>query len=111
MDEVETFSLIGGGGMADILVDVWLYGDLAIYGGAKKRGSFANPIIKKPENSTITDLLAQLKMRTEERGITFVNGVLSAKPNMQPDLDYHLKNNDRVAFFDLHGRWTFSSMA
>jgi hypothetical protein len=60
-----------------------------------------------PENSTIRDLLAYLDMPTEERGITFINGELSAMPNMQPDLDHPLNDNDRVAFFDLHSMWPF----
>lgn len=96
--------------MSDILIDVWLYGDLALYGGQANQGSYANLKVKLPENSTIRDILAQLKIRTEERGITFINGNMTAKPNVQPDLNYHLKNNDRVAFFDLHGRWTFQAM-
>lgn len=96
--------------MGDILIDVWLYGDLAHFGGQADKGSFANPKVMLPENSTIKELLAQLHIRTEERGITFINGNLTAKPNMQPDLDHPLKDNDRVAFFDLHGRWTFQSM-
>lgn len=96
--------------MDDIFIDVWLYGDLAFYGGQANRGSYANLKIKLRENGTIRDLLARLKMRTEERGITFINGDMTAKINVQPDLDYLLKNNDRVAFFDLHGRWTFQAM-
>jgi len=94
----------------DIFIDVWLYGDLAIYGGQANRGSYANLKIKLRENGTIRDLLAQLKMSTEERGITFINGDMTAKINVQPDLDYPLKNDDRVAFFDLRGRWTFQAM-
>jgi molybdopterin synthase sulfur carrier subunit len=109
-DEVGIFPPIGGGGMVDIHVNVWLYGDLARYGGQAIHGSYANPIIKLPENGTIRDLLAKLKIRTEERGITFINGNMIAKLNVQPDLDYPLKNDDRVAFFDLHGRWMFQAM-
>ena len=96
--------------MVDILVNVWLYGDLVRYGGQAKHGSYANPIVRLPENSTIGDLIALLGMHTEERGITFINGDMTAKPNVQPDLDYPLRENDRVAFFDLRGRWTFQAM-
>ena len=109
-DEIGIFPPIGGGGMVDILVHVWLYGDLARYGGQTNHGSYANPIIRLPANSTIRDLLAKLEMHTEERGITFINGDMTSKPNVQPDLDYPLKNDDRVAFFDLRGRWTFQAM-
>ncbi len=93
--------------MTEILVDVWLYGELARYGGESNRGSHANPKVKLAEGGTIRDLLVFLQMPTEERGITFVNGELSAMPNLQPDLDHVLNDNDRVAFFDLHSMWPF----
>jgi sulfur carrier protein ThiS len=93
--------------MAPIIVDVWLYGNLARYGGQANKGSFANPKVELPEDGTIRDLLASLNMPTEERGITFINGELSAMPGMQPDLDHPLKDNDRVAFFHLRSMWPF----
>ena len=62
--------------MEEIVLDVWLYGNLAQYGGQDKSGSFANPKVCLPEGSTISDLLEYLKMPTEERGITFINGDL-----------------------------------
>ncbi|HEU0294857.1 MAG TPA: MoaD/ThiS family protein [Anaerolineales bacterium] len=93
--------------MADMVIDVWLYGELARYGGKGKRGSHANPKVKLAAGSTVRDLLAFLKMPTEARGISFINGELSAMPNLQPDLDHPLKDNDRVAFFDLHSMWPF----
>ena len=93
--------------MADILIDVWLYGELARFGGKADRGSYANPKIKLAEGSTMRDLLEHLHMPTEERGISFINGELSAMPNMQPDLDHPLQDDDRVAFFDLHSMWPF----
>lgn len=93
--------------MADVVIDVWLYGELARYGGKGKRGSHANPKVKLAAGSTVRDLLAFLKMPTEARGISFINGELSAMPNLQPDLDHPLKDNDRVAFFDLHSMWPF----
>ena len=42
-----------------------------------------------------------------ERGITFINGQLSAMPGLQPDLGHILKDGDRVAFFDLRSMWPF----
>jgi hypothetical protein len=93
--------------MGDILIDVWLYGKLARYGGQADKGSFANPKVSLPEGSTMRDLLEYLHMPSEERGITFINGDLSAMPNMQPDLDHALQNNDRVAFFHLQSMWPF----
>ncbi len=86
-------------------VDVWLYGPLAKYGGGDN--IFANAQLELPEGSTVRDLLAELEMPTEERGITFINGDLSAMPGLQPDLDHVLEDGDRVAFFHLKSMWPF----
>jgi hypothetical protein len=91
----------------EIALDVWLYGTLACYGGATEQESFANLQIHLLEGSTMADLLAHLKMPTEERGITFVNGRLSAMPGLQPDLRTLLQDGDRVGFFDLKSMWPF----
>jgi hypothetical protein len=93
--------------MAGIYVDVWLYGELACYGGQADQGSFANVSIHLEEGSTMDDLLASLQMPTEARGITFINGALSAMPGLQPDLHHPLHNDDRVAFFHLRSMWPF----
>ena len=93
--------------MADIVLDVWLYGTLASYGGVAKQGSFANLKMHLPEGSTMADLLAHLRMPTEERGITFINGRLSAMPGLQPDLGHILRDGDRVGIFDLKSMWPF----
>ncbi len=95
------------GGELHIVVDVWLYGTLAGHGGKADQGSFANVKMRLPEGSTMADLLAQLGMPTEERGITFINGQLSAMPGLQPDLGHILQNDDRVALFDLKSMWPF----
>lgn len=88
-------------------MDVWLYGSLSVYGGKANQGSFANLQVVLPEGSTIADLLNVLKLRTEERSITFVNGKLSAMPGLQPDLGHVLCHGDRVAFFDPKSMWPF----
>ena len=49
----------------------------------------------------MANLLAHLKMPTEERGITFINGRLSAMPGLQPDLGHILLDGDRVGLFNL----------
>jgi sulfur carrier protein ThiS len=95
------------GGELHITVDVWLYGTLACYGGQAGEGSFANVKMHLPEGSTMADLLARLGMRTEERGITFINGQLSAMPSLQPDLGHILRDGDRVGLFDLKSMWPF----
>ena len=93
--------------MAAIGLDVWLYGTLACYGGAREEESFANLQIRLREGSTMADLLAYLKMPTEKRGITFINGRLSAMPGLQPDLGHVLQDGDRVGLFDLKSMWPF----
>ena len=93
--------------MHNFAVDVWLYGTLACYGGKAAQGSFANLKMRLPEGSTMADLLARLGMRTEERGITFINGQLSAMPDLQPDLGHIFCDGDRVGFFDLKSMWPF----
>jgi hypothetical protein len=93
--------------MAEICIDTWLYGELARFGGDEKQMSFANLVLMLPEGSLMCDLLTALKMRSDERGITFINGDLSAMPGLQPDLKHELKDGDRVAFFHLKAMWPF----
>jgi hypothetical protein len=93
--------------MTDIVVDTWLYGKLARYGGQANQNSYANLQVDLIAGSTIGDLLAHLNMPTEARGITFINGQLSAMPGLQPDLGHVLCEGDRVAFFDPRSMWPF----
>ena len=88
-------------------VDVWLYGALKRYGGKAAQGSFANLQLRLPEGSTMADLLSSLEMPTEERGITFINGQLSAMPGLQPDLSHTLGEGDRIGIFDRRSMWPF----
>jgi sulfur carrier protein ThiS len=90
-----------------IAVEIWLYGPLARYGGQVARKSHANLHLELPAGSRMRDLLERLDLPTEERGITFVNGDLSAMPGLQPDLDHPLGDGDRVAFFHLKSMWPF----
>lgn len=106
-DEIGIFPPIGGGQVTDITVDTWLYGELARYGGQADRGSHANLQIRLPAGSTLGDLLARLNMPTEARGITFINGQLSAMPGLQPDLGHVLSDGDRVALFHPQSMWPF----
>ena len=93
--------------MASIVLDVWLYGTLSRYGGKRGNESFANLRIRLPDGSTVADLLSRLRMPTGQRGITFINGRLSAMPGLQPDLSHILHEGDRVAFFDPKSMWPF----
>ena len=91
--------------METITVEVWLYGPLARYGGEAARKSHAKLNLSLPVGSRIRDVLKHLDLPTEERGITFINGDLSAMPGLQPDLDHPLEDGDRVAFFHLKSMW------
>jgi hypothetical protein len=93
--------------VSEIVVDVWLYGSLARYGTEAEQKSFANLQIHLHEESTMADLLSYLGVQTEERGITFINGQLSAMPGLQPDLGHILRDGDRIGLFDLKSMWPF----
>ena len=90
--------------MSTITVDVWLYGPLAQYGGEAARRSHANPQVTLQAGSTVKDLLETLAMPTEERGITFINGDLSAMPGLPTrpvfyDVDLDLETGRVVGLF------------
>jgi hypothetical protein len=91
--------------MKTITVEIWLYGPLAHYGGKAAGKSHASLKLNLPAGSRMRDLLECLTLPTEERGITFINGNLSAMPGLQPDLDQLLQDGDRVAFFHLKSMW------
>ncbi len=91
----------------EIIIDTWLYGELAQYASQADQGSYANVKVVLDERSTLGDLLDKLAMPTEQRGITFINGNLSALPGLQPDLGHQLANGDRVAFFHLRSMWPY----
>ena len=93
--------------METITLEVWLYGPLARFGGKAAGKSHARLHLDLPAGSRIKDLLEHLTMPTEERGITFINGDLSAMPGLQPDADHLLENGDRVAFFHLKSMWPY----
>jgi len=92
--------------MSEILVDVWLYGELALYGKKNNSGGYTNLKVRLQENSSIKDLLDYLLICTNECGITFINGQLSAMPNIHLDLNYFLQDGDRVDFFHLQSKWS-----
>lgn len=93
--------------METITVEVWLYGPLAQYGGEAASKSHTSLQLDLPTGSRMRDLLQCLALPTEERGITFINGKLSAMPGLQPDVDHTLEDGDRVAFFHLKSMWPY----
>ena len=88
-------------------IEVWLYGELSQFAEGKAKKGFASLSLEVREGTTIEGLLQALEMPTEKRGITFVNGNLSALPDLQPDLDQVLLDGDRISFFDLRSMWPF----
>ncbi|MGC8826819.1 MAG: MoaD/ThiS family protein [Anaerolineae bacterium] len=93
--------------MAEIHVDVWLYGRLARYAGEGAGSGYANVKLTLPAGSTMRHLLEHFGIPAEERGITFISGQLSSMPGLQPDLDHVLQDGDRVGIFDLSSMWPF----
>ncbi len=90
-----------------ITLDVWLYGPLARYSSKGKNESHANLKVKIPVGSRMCDLLNHLNLPSDQRGITLINGKLTALPGLQPDLDLMLNDGDRVALFHLKSMWPF----
>ena len=74
--------------MSSMTIEVWLYGPLARYAGDNVQSSAARVDVRMPAGSCMRDLLRRLSLPTEQRGITFIDGKLSALPGKQPDLEY-----------------------
>ena len=90
-----------------IQIELWLYGPLARYAGEQSQGSYAHLSLDLPENTTMGDLLEQLGLPPEERGITFINGKLAALPGLNADLDVSLQDGDRVGISHNKSMWPF----
>lgn len=90
-----------------IKIDVWLYGPLAKYGQEANQGSFAHLSVTLSPGAKMAQLLEHLRIPDEERGITFINGQLSAMPGLKPDLNHILQDGDRVGIFHLKSMWPF----
>jgi len=90
-----------------IKLEVWLYGSLARYGGVLSRGSYAQLHLEVPEGMTVGELCTRLGMSAEERGITFINGWLTAMPGVPADLERELKDGDRIGLFPPESMWPF----
>ncbi len=93
--------------MVTIKIEVHLYGPLAQYGGKDGGRSHSRLEINLPAGKRMHDLIEHLGMPLDERGITFINGILCALSGIQPDLNHILKDGDRVAFFHQKSMWPF----
>jgi hypothetical protein len=93
--------------MKTIRLEIWLYGPLARYSKEQHSKSHANFFVEIHEDKRMRDLLEIISLPTEERGMTFINGSLSAMPGLQPDMDHSFNDGDRIAFFHLKSMWPF----
>jgi putative ubiquitin-RnfH superfamily antitoxin RatB of RatAB toxin-antitoxin module len=88
-------------------IELWLYGPIARYAGEKSRGSHAQLDLVLPEGSTMQDLLDQIGLPSEEKGITFINGKLAALPGVDADRTVVLEDGDRVGISHRRSMWPF----
>jgi molybdopterin converting factor small subunit len=94
--------------MEMIRLDLWLYGSLARFASQRQKGAgHAHVPTEMHEGATIGDLLRQLALPAEEKGITFLNSQLIDMPGMAADLEMELKDGDRIAMFDRRSMWPF----
>ena len=93
--------------MTTIKIEVWLYGPLARYAGEQSQGSYAQLHLELPAGSTMRNILDDLGLPPEEKGITFVNGNLAALPGLDTDRDLVLHAGDRVGISHRRSMWPF----
>lgn len=92
---------------ASIDIEVWLYGPLARYGGDKSQGSHAILKLHLPAGTSMADLLGQLGLPLDEKGITFINAQLTDMPGLAADLEWVFRDGDRVGIFHRQSMWPF----
>lgn len=90
-----------------ITLEVWLYGPLARYGGEAATPTHAQLLLQVPEGTTVGDLVKQLGIPIEKKGITFINGQLSDMPGLAADLEHVLEDGDRIGMFSPGSMWPF----
>ncbi len=93
--------------METIRVEVWLYGPIARYAGEQSQGSHAHLYYDFAPGSTMADLLDQLQIPMEEKGITFINGCLAALPGLDSDRGITLHDGDRIGISHRKSMWPF----
>ena len=90
-----------------IKLEVWLYGPLAQYAREQSAGSYAQLHLELPEGAKMRDLIEQLGLPLEKKGITFINAQLTDMPGLGADLERELQDEDRIAFFHERSMWPF----
>ncbi len=90
-----------------MMIDVWLYGEIASYSGNTDAGAYAHLEMEMTPGSTMRDVLSRLCIPAAERGPTFINSALSAMSGLQPDLGHVLADNDRIGIFSAVSMWPY----
>lgn len=90
-----------------VTLDLCLYGSLAQYGGEAAQSFYAQLRPAVPPGTTMRDLLASLGIPLEEKGITFVNAVLTDMPGLHADLDLVLQDGDHIGIFSQTYMWPY----
>lgn len=99
-----------------VTIEVWLYGPIRRYldnlDGAmildREVGrAHAQFHLEMPEGSTVQDLVDDLSLPAEEKGITFINGKLAALPGIESDRGVELQDGDRVGISHRRSMWPF----
>ena len=90
--------------MAQIAVDLALYGTLSRLGGGRH---VAQIKVGLPTGARMADLLALVGGPDEERGYSFINAVLCSAPGLLVDHDEPLHDGDHVGIFSITYMWPY----
>lgn len=88
-------------------IDVWLYGPLSKYGGDGTIKSHFHVQMELPEGTKMGQLLGQLKIPDDEKGISFINALLADLPGLKADHEVTLHDGDRVGIFSTKHMWPY----
>lgn len=97
-------------------IELWLYGPIRRYAEEVSEDVVRNRTVgtahaelhlELPEGSTVQDVLDQLSLPSEEKGITFINGKLAALPGVDADREVELHNGDRIGISHNRSMWPF----
>jgi len=99
-----------------ITVELWLYGPIRRYADEIEESAVldrevglahAELHLKMPSGSSMQDLVDDLNLPPEEKGITFINGKLAALPGVDADRKVELHDGDRIGISHRRSMWPF----
>jgi len=93
-----------GTSLADIQVDLNLYGTLAAFAGGKY---IAQKKVSLHEGAVIRDLMDLLAIPYDQKSYLFINAVLCDVPGLLASLGEPLRDGDRVGIFSLQHMWPY----